>query len=841
MIDDRFQSATVVKDPVCGMNVNPATAKHRLEQAGTSYYFCCANCAEKFKADPGKYLAPPSHPDSSNLITLGTPAVPPISAAANQPSQNQPAADQVNYVCPMCSEVHASKPGPCPSCGMALERETPIAAKRTEYTCPMHPQIVRPGPGFCPICGMALEPRTVTAIEEENPELRDMTRRFWVSVALTVPLLALAMMVMVFTGGGLGVHATSSTGLAPWIELVLATPVVLWGGWPFFQRGWASIVNRSTNMFTLIAMGTGVAYLFSLTATVFPRMFSASFGGVDQGGMNGAPPVYFEAAATIVTLVLLGQVLELRARSRTGAAIRALLNLSPDTARILRDGTERDIPLDQVKAGDRLRVRPGEKIPVDGVVLEGMSSVDESMITGESIPVLKEPGSRVIGATVNTTGSFIMQAEHVGKETLLARIVQMVSQAQRSRAPIQRLADRVAAWFVPAVIGIAAVTFIVWSFFGPEPRLGHALVNAVAVLIIACPCALGLATPMAIMVGTGRGARAGVLIKNAEALEILEKVNTLVFDKTGTLTEGKPTVESVIAVSGGNETELVRLAASLEQGSEHPLGSAIVAAAKTNNINLASATDFQSRTGLGISGKVDGKIISVGNDKFLQETGASIDALKHDAAELRRNGQTVIFVAVDGRPAGLIGIADPIKPSTAQALRDLKAAGLRIVMLTGDSRGTAEAVAAELGIDEFEAEILPDKKSEVVRRLQQRGRTVAMAGDGINDAPALAQADVGIAMGTGTDVAIESASVTLVKGDLAGIVRARKLSQATMRNIRQNLFFAFIYNLLGVPIAAGVLYPFFGLLLSPILAAAAMSFSSVSVITNSLRLRNTEL
>jgi Cu+-exporting ATPase len=841
MIDDRFQSATVVKDPVCGMNVNPATAKHRLEQAGTSYYFCCANCAEKFKADPGKYLAPPSHPDSSNLITLGTPAVPPISAAANQPSQNQPAADQVNYVCPMCSEVHASKPGPCPSCGMALERETPIAAKRTEYTCPMHPQIVRPGPGFCPICGMALEPRTVTAIEEENPELRDMTRRFWVSVALTVPLLALAMMVMVVTGGGLGVHAASSTGLAPWIELVLATPVVLWGGWPFFQRGWASIVNRSTNMFTLIAMGTGVAYLFSLTATVFPRMFSASFGGVDQGGMNGAPPVYFEAAATIVTLVLLGQVLELRARSRTGAAIRALLNLSPDTARILRDGTERDIPLDQVKAGDRLRVRPGEKIPVDGVVLEGMSSVDESMITGESIPVLKEPGSRVIGATVNTTGSFIMQAEHVGKETLLARIVQMVSQAQRSRAPIQRLADRVAAWFVPAVIGIAAVTFIVWSFFGPEPRLGHALVNAVAVLIIACPCALGLATPMAIMVGTGRGARAGVLIKNAEALEILEKVNTLVFDKTGTLTEGKPTVESVIAVSGGNETELVRLAASLEQGSEHPLGSAIVAAAKANNINLASATDFQSRTGLGISGKVDGKIISVGNDKFLQETGASIDALKHDAAELRRNGQTVIFVAVDGRPAGLIGIADPIKPSTAQALRDLKAAGLRIVMLTGDSRGTAEAVAAELGIDEFEAEILPDKKSEVVRRLQQRGRTVAMAGDGINDAPALAQADVGIAMGTGTDVAIESASVTLVKGDLAGIVRARKLSQATMRNIRQNLFFAFIYNLLGVPIAAGVLYPFFGLLLSPILAAAAMSFSSVSVITNSLRLRNTEL
>jgi Cu+-exporting ATPase len=690
---------------------------------------------------------------------------------------------------------------------------------------------------------MALEPRTVTAIEEENPELRDMTRRFWVSLALTVPLLALGMMEMVVMFGGLGVPSTSTsaTGLAPWIELVLATPIVLWGGWPFFQRGWASIVNRSTNMFTLIAMGTGVAYIFSLIATVFPRMFSPSFGGVEQGGMNGAPPVYFEAAATIVTLVLLGQVLELRARGRTGAAIRALLNLSPQTARILSDGTEHDIPLDQVKSGDRLRVRPGEKIPVDGVVLDGMSSVDESMITGESMPVLKEPGSGVIGATVNTTGSFIMRAERVGGETMLARIVQMVSQAQRSRAPIQRLADRVAAWFVPAVIAIAVLTFMVWSFFGPEPRLAHALVNAVAVLIIACPCALGLATPMAIMVGTGRGARAGVLIKNAEALEVLEKVNTLVFDKTGTLTEGKPTVESVVPVSGGNETELIRMAASLEQGSEHPLGSAIVAAAKENKISLSSATDFQSRTGLGISGKVDGKTVSAGSEKLLQQTGVSIEGLQHTAADLRRSGQTVIFVAVDGKPAGLIGIADPIKPSTPQALRDLKAAGLRIVMLTGDSRGTAEAVAAKLGIDEFEAEVLPDKKSEVIRRLQKQGRTVAMAGDGINDAPALAQADVGIAMGTGTDVAIESAGVTLVKGDLAGVVRARKLSQATMRNIRQNLFFAFIYNLLGVPIAAGVLYTFFGWLLSPIFAALAMSFSSVSVITNSLRLRKAEL
>ena len=620
------------------------------------------------------------------------------------------------------------------------------------------------------------------------------------------------------------------------LELLLATPVVLWGGWPFFQRGWTSIINHSTNMFTLIAMGTGVAYLFSLIATVFPGLFPLSFRD-----MSGTPPVYFEASAAIVTLVLLGQVLELRARSRTGAAIRALLSLSPSTARILRDDTERDIPLDQVKPGDRLRVRPGEKIPVDGVVLDGISSVDESMITGESIPVLKEAGSRVIGATVNTTGSFIMRAERVGKETLLARIVQMVSQAQRSRARIQRLADRVAAWFVPAVIAIAVLTFVVWSFFGPEPRLAYALVNAVAVLIIACPCALGLATPMAIMVGTGRGARAGVLIKNAEALEIFEKVDTLVFDKTGTLTEGKPTVESVVAVSGGNEIELVRLAASLERGSEHPLASAIVAAARENHMTLSSAADFQSRTGLGISGKVDGKTVSAGNEQFFRQTGISIDVLNQTAADLRRSGQTVIFVALDGRPAGLIGIADPIKANTLQALRDLKAAGLRIVMLTGDSQGTAAAVAAKLGIDDFEAEILPDKKSEVVRHLQEQGRIVAMAGDGINDAPALAQADVGIAMGTGTDVAMESAGVTLVKGDLAGIVRARNLSQVTMRNIRQNLFFAFIYNLLGVPIAAGVLYPFFGWLLSPILAAVAMSFSSVSVIANSLRLRKAEL
>jgi Cu+-exporting ATPase len=831
MKDDISNSATAVKDPVCGMNVNPATAKHHLEHAGKSVYFCCAPCAEKFKANPEKYLTGAARPPSSSLVALHIPVsrpAPTVPVVANPGS-----ATQTTYVCPMCPEARASKPGPCPKCGMALEPTIPLAATRTEYTCPMHPQIVRPGPGFCPICGMALEPRTVTATEEENPELRDMTRRFWISLILTMPLLTIAMVDML---PGMPIEHALPPGCLPWIELLLATPVVLWGGWPFFQRGWASIVNRSTNMFTLIAMGTGVAYLFSLTAAVFPGVFPASFRD-----MSGNPPVYFEAAAAIVTLVLLGQVLELRARSRTGAAIRALLDLSPKTARILRDGTEQDIPLDQVKPGDRLRVRPGEKIPVDGVVLEGTSTVDESMITGESMPVTKEPRSRVIGATVNATGSFVMRAEHVGSETLLARIVQMVSQAQRSRAPIQRLADRVAAWFVPAVIGIAVLTFIVWAFLGPEPRLAHALVNAVAVLIIACPCALGLATPMAIMVGTGRGARAGVLIKNAEALEILEKVDTLVFDKTGTLTEGKPTVESVVGATGGNETELVRLAASLEQGSEHPLGSAIVAAAKENNIPMAGVSEFQSQPGLGISGKVDGTTVAVGNEKFFQQTSISFDALMETAGNLRHNGQTVVFVAVDGRPAGLIGIADPIKPSTAQALRDLRAAGLRIVMLTGDSRGTAEAVAAKLGIDDFEAEILPDKKSEVVRRLQQEGRTVAMAGDGINDAPALAQANVGIAMGTGTDVAMESAGVTLVKGDLAGIVRARKLSQATMRNIRQNLFFAFIYNLLGVPIAAGVLYPFFGLLLSPILAAAAMSFSSVSVITNSLRLRKTEL
>jgi len=829
------KTATTVKDPVCGMNVEPSSAKHRFDHAGNTYYFCCPPCLEKFRARPEEYLGTRPGlqmisiaPAKSGLVTLG--AVPSAAAVSAPTSSSAPASA---YICPMCPEVRSAVPAACPRCGMALEPEFPGAATRVEYTCPMHPEIVRPGPGTCPICGMALEPRTVTAREEDNPELRDMTRRFWISLALTAPLLVIAMGHML---PGMPTERIIPPGWQPWIELVLATPVVLWGGAPFFQRGWTSILNRATNMFTLIAMGTGVAYLYSLVATIFPQIFPASFRE-----MGGTPALYFEAAAAITTLVLLGQVLELRARSRTGAAIRALLDLTPKTARVLRDGGEEDIPLEQVQPGDRLRVRPGEKVPVDGTVLEGSSGIDESMITGESIPVGKGPGSAVIGATVNGTGSLVMRAEHVGSETLLAQIVKMVSQAQRSRAPIQRLADRVAGWFVPAVIAIAILTFAAWSVFGPEPRLAHALVNAVAVLIIACPCALGLATPIAIMVGTGRGAQAGVLIKNAEALELLEKVDTLVVDKTGTLTDGKPRVVSVAAAPGQDENELLRLVASLEQGSEHPLAAAVVEAAKSRGLTLASGGDFQSHTGRGVSGRVDGRNVLIGNERLLHESGLSGAMLAWKAEELRHKGQTVVLIAVDGQEAGLIGIADSIKDSAAQALRDLKREGLRVLMLTGDNRATAEAVAKTLGITEFEADVLPEKKSEMVKRLQKEGRTVAMAGDGINDAPALAQADVGIAMGTGTDIAIESGGITLVKGDLAGIVRARKLSQATMRNIRQNLFFAFLYNSLGVPIAAGVLYPFFGLLLSPILAAAAMSLSSVSVITNSLRLRKLKL
>jgi Cu+-exporting ATPase len=829
------------------MSVNPATAKHFHEHAGEKYYFCCASCAEKFKTNPAAYLNNPA----SNLVMLGMPAKPAHSHAAKiaptsevrgprsdvRSSDGSPPA----YVCPMCPEVREPKPGACPSCGMALEPDVPVASTRTEYTCPMHPEIVRPGPGSCPICGMALEPRTITAAPEENPELVDMTRRFWIGVVLTTPLLAIAMGSMLWPQllNDLNFISIVNAKLGqpwlslPWLELVLATPVVLWCGLPFFQRFWTSLVNRSPNMFTLIGLGSGVAYVYSVVAILAPQIFPASLRG-----MGGYPDVYFEAAAAITTLVLLGQVMELRARSRTSAAIRALLDLSPKTARLVGpDGAEKDVSLETVRPGDRLRVRPGEKIPVDGTVLEGRSSVDESMITGESIPVEKEPGSKAIGATINSAGSFVMQAERVGSETLLARIVQLVGQAQRSRAPIQQLADRVAVWFVPTVVAVAAVTFLVWFFFGPQPRLAHALVNAVAVLIIACPCALGLATPMAIMVGTGRGAHAGVLIKNAEALETLEKVDTLVVDKTGTLTEGKPRVISM-PDSVVNDPEILRLAASLEQASEHPLGSAIVAAAAERGMQLSQPQEFRSITGKGITGIVDGRRVAIGTMALMTEVGAQQKGVLIVGAG---PGSTVLFIAIDGKYVGNFGVADQLKGSTPSALHDLKAAGLRIVMLTGDNKSVAETIASRLGIDEFEAEVLPERKLEIIRKLQQQGRVVAMAGDGINDAPALVQANVGVAMGTGTDVAMESGGITLVKGDLTGILRARKLSQATMRNIRQNLFFAFIYNALGVPLAAGVLYPFFGILLSPIFAAAAMSFSSVSVIANALRLRNAKL
>ena len=832
-------TATVV-DPVCGMKVDPATAKFSHAHGGKNYYFCCGGCREKFMAAPEKILSGGPKGMGSGLVTLGMPAaagtgedarrsIAPAEGTGGGARRSIDAGQDTRaYVCPMCLEVRQVGPGPCPRCGMALEPESPaLPAPRTEYTCPMHPEIVRGEPGSCPICGMALEPRTVT-LEEENPELRDMTRRFWISLLLTAPLLAIAM------GSMLWPHALMEApwkwGL-PWLELLLATPVVLWGGWPFFERGWASVVNRSTNMFTLIAMGTGVAYVYSVVATLFPRIFPASFRS-----MGDRPDVYFEAAAAIVTLVLLGQVLELRARSRTSSAIRALLDLSPKMARLIApDGLERDIPLEQVKPGDKLRVRPGEKIPVDGVVLEGASAVDESMITGESIPVEKGSGARVIGATVNAAGALVMRAEHVGSETMLAQIVQLVSQAQRTRAPIQRLADRVAGWFVPAVIAVSVVTFIAWAVLGPEPRFAHAIVNAVAVLIIACPCALGLATPMAIMVGTGRGAHAGVLIKNAEALETMEKVDTIVFDKTGTLTEGKPNVKAY------SDREMLRLAASLERASEHPLAAAIVAAANDEKLKLSEVTAFEYVAGKGVKGVVEGKRVAAGSHGLMTDVGVFGNGRKNPILMASVPGATQVDVAIDGQYAGNIAIADPVKTSAAQALRELKTQGVRLVMLTGDNKTTAEQIARTVGIDEFKAEVLPAQKTEIVSSLQKEGRIVAMAGDGINDAPALAQAHVGIAMGTGTDVALESASITLLKGDLEGILRARKLSQATMRNIRQNLFFAFIYNSIGVPIAAGVLYPLFGLLLSPILAAAAMSFSSVSVITNSLRLRKIRL
>jgi Cu+-exporting ATPase len=759
-----------VRDPVCGMMVNPKTTPLKDTYGAQTYYFCGKSCLDKFRGDPPKYADP--KPSSVNS-----------------------------------------------------------AAIAGEYTCPMHPEIVRNEPGDCPICGMALEPMTASLDEEENPELADMKRRFWVSVVLSVPVMIAAMGDMI-PGQPLQHMASRRTWI--WLEFLLATPVVLWGGWSFFVRGWRSIVNRSLNMFTLIALGVSVAYVYSLVAVLAPEIFPAAFRDA-----AGNVAVYFEAAAVIVTLVLMGQVLELSARSQTGAAIKALLGLAPKTARLVRgDGTETDVPLEQVQVGARLRVRPGEKIPVDGVVLEGSSSVDESMISGEPIPVEKGAGDPVTGATVNGTGSLIMRADRVGSGTLLAQIVRMVSDAQRSRAPIQKLADQVAGYFVPAVVGVSILTFAVWAFVGPQPRLAHALIAAVAVLIIACPCALGLATPMSIMVATGKGATMGVLFKNAEAIEFLRKVDTLVVDKTGTLTEGKPKLVAVKPAPGFDETRLLQLAASLERASEHPLAAAIVAGAEGRGIPLLAAEGFESVTGKGVKAQVDGASVLLGNRRMMEDSSVDPGASMTEAEAMRADGQTVMFVAIDGKLAGLIGVADPIKETTPEAIRQLHGENIRIVMLTGDSRTTAQAVASKLGIDEVIAEVLPQDKSSAIQRLQDEGKFVAMAGDGINDAPALAKAQIGIAMGTGTDVAMESAGVTLVKGDLTGIVRARRLSRATMRNIKQNLFFAFVYNALGIPIAAGVLYPVFGLLLSPMIAAAAMSFSSVSVIANALRLRH---
>ena len=796
-------------DPVCGMKVDPRAPKGgSLEHEGRSYFFCNPKCRERFHADPARFLAPtPTEPEP-------------------------PAAPGTLYVCPMDPEVRQDHPGACPRCGMALEPESPpVLEARVEYVCPMHPQVVRDGPGSCPLCGMALEPRTVLPEEAPDPELQSMRLRFRVGLGLTVPLLALAMSDMI--PGQPVQHAVAASVLA-WGQLVLATPVVLWAGGPFFQRGWASVRNRHLNMFTLIALGTGAAYLFSVFATLFPHVLPQGL----RTGHGGSAPLYFEAAAVIITLVALGQVLELRARHATSGALRALLSLAPAVARRIReDGHEEDVPLTRVHVGDRLRVRPGEKVPVDGAVLEGTSAVDESMVTGESLPVEKTPGDKVTGGTVNGTGSLVMRAERVGKDTLLSRIVQRVGEAQRTRAPIQRLADTVAGVFVPAVIAIAVVTAGVWGVWGPEPRLAHALVNAVAVLIIACPCALGLATPMSVMVGTGRGAQAGVLIRDAAALERLEAVDTLVVDKTGTLTEGKPRLVSVVPAPGFDEARLLRLAASLERGSEHPLAAALVEGAQERGVSLSTVEGFRSHTGQGVTGRVEGAEVALGNAALMGTRGVDAGELGLRAEALRTEGQTVVLVAVDGRMGGLLGVADPVKATTPEALTLLRHEGLRVVMLTGDSRTTAEAVARRLGIIEVIAGVLPDAKGDAVRKLQREGRVVAMAGDGVNDAPALAQADVGIAMGTGTDIAMESAGVTLVKGDLRAIARARRLSRGTLGNIRQNLFFAFIYNLLGVPLAAGVLYPFFGLLLSPIFASAAMSLSSVSVIANALRLR----
>lgn len=802
-----------LKDPVCGMDVNEES-EFSTEHEGEPYIFCSEHCKHKFVAEPEKFLH---------------------KIEENRQSDDLKSLDKsVIYTCPMHPEVQQDHPGDCLKCGMALEPLTPTSIQsKTQYTCPMHPEIVRDEPGDCPKCGMALEPM-VTEGEEENSELADMTRRFWVCVIFALPVFISAM------GADFWPDFFSqiiTPRVRQWFELSLATPVVLWGAWPFFVKGWASLVSRHLNMFTLISLGVGVAWGYSMIATLFPNLFPTSVRNE-----MGVIPVYFEAAAVITAFVLLGQVLELRARSQTNAAIKMLLGLAPKTARLVHeDGSEEDISLEHVHIGNHLRIRPGEKIPVDGKVIDGNSAVDESMVTGEPIPVSKHIGDTLIGATVNSTGSLVMEAQRVGSDTLLAQIVHMVAEAQRSRAPIQKMVDVVSGYFVPAVILAAIVTLIAWGLLGPEPRLAHAVINAVAVLIIACPCALGLATPMSIMVGTGRGALLGVLIKNAEALEVLEKINTLVVDKTGTLTEGKPKLVSVIATAGFNEGLVLRLGASLETNSEHPLATAIVAGAKEKNHSLATINEFNSITGKGVSGVVEDKHVAIGNLKLLEDFKVDATHLIEQAEDLQRDGQTAMFVVVDNMPAGILGVADPIKISTPEAIAALHKDNVEIVMLTGDSKTTADAVASKLNIDQVIAEVLPEQKVEVVKRLQSEGRKVAMAGDGINDAPALAQAQVGIAMGTGTDVAMESAGVTLVKGDLRGIARARLLSRATMRNIRQNLFFAFIYNSLGVPIAAGVLYPVFGLLLSPMIAAAAMSFSSLSVVTNALRLRKVSL
>jgi len=820
-------SGTVI-DPVCGMEISREDAVGSYVYKGQEYFFCNPSCLENFRANPSQYLSPGQAVAASGVGASG---------ARPGPNAVRPydAGETAIYTCPMDPDVRKQGPGACPKCGMALEPlEATTTTTRTEYVCPMHPEVVRNEPGVCPLCGMALEPRSVTVAEEANPELVLMTRRLWVCLALTLPVFFLAMSEMV---PGHPLQHAFSTRLLSLVQFALASPVVLWGGRPFFERGWASLVNRHLNMFTLIATGTGTAYVYSVVAVLSPGIFPESFRGP-----SGEVPVYFEASAVITTLVLLGQVLELRARAQTSSAIKGLLGLTPKTARVVREeGAEEDVPLDRVQRGDRLRVRPGEKVATDGVILEGSSSIDESMVTGEPIPVEKKAGDRVTGGTVNGPGGFLMRAERVGGDTLLAHIVRLVSEAQRSRAPIQRLADVVSSYFVPVVVFISVLTFAVWAAVGPQPRLAYALVNAVSVLIIACPCALGLATPMSIMVGTGRGAQVGVLIKNAEALELLEKVDTLVVDKTGTLTEGKPRLASVHALPGWKEAEVLRLAATLERGSEHPLAAAIVARAQEKGLQLGEAREFRSVTGEGVLGKVDGKTVALGNRKLFDGLKVKLNALATKAAELGDEGQIVVFIAVDGLACGLLAVTDPIKQSTPEAITALQKDGIRIVMVTGDTPTTAEAVARRLGIDEVEAEVLPDQKGRVIEQLQAQGRVVAMAGDGINDAPALAQADVGIAMGTGTDVAMESAGVTLVKGDLRGIVRARRLSEGTMGNIRQNLFFALVYNTIGVPLAAGVLYPVFGLLLSPMLAAAAMTFSSVSVISNALRLRRLEL